>query len=172
MAHLCPTEGSSRQGTGSLFLPVAGSNTDGAGDPAPAVYPDAVSGRASAGRHLVTRSFPQLEPWGGGHSSRDVSAHPPARLSPVSTEAPHGRLPAGGQRPGNSARVQQGPGQMPVGTPTETPLLSTSRGRDELQQLHTLPPGTVHRERTTGLIAVGFVGMLPWDNLALVLHTS
>lgn len=57
-------------------------------------------------------------------------------------------------------------------THTKTPFLSTSRGRDELQQLHALPLGTVRGERTAGSIAVGFVGMLPWDNLALVLRMS
>lgn len=56
-----PPEGSSRQGTGSLCLPVAGSNTDGAGDPVPAVDTGAASGGASAARLLVTRSFSRLQ---------------------------------------------------------------------------------------------------------------
>lgn len=52
---------------------------------------------------------------------------------------------------------------MLAGMPTKTPLLSTSSGRVELQQLH--------GERATGWIALGFVGMLPWDNLAPVPRT-
>lgn len=91
-----------------------------------------------------------------------------AHLSPVSTKAPHSHSQPGGRDPerapvcGRSqGRCQQGP-----------PLRLHSTPQEAGEQLQQLPASLQALCTGRNPLAVGFVGMLPWGNLPLLLHTS